>query len=117
MIYRIEFTILVPTLTGTDCGVPLMWMVMENTMDLGETVIETAKVGEDIQMFFNVKIISIIFKEERPIKCYHKLAEEEGEPDLRYCRYTDDLCVYAFLKHEDGKIGWKESMLTLIFTP
>jgi len=41
-------------------------------------------------------------KEERPIKCYQKLAEEDGEPDLRYCRYTDDLCVYAFLKHEDG---------------
>ena len=47
MIFRKEFTILVPTLTGTDFGVLLMWMVMENTMDLGETVIETARVGEN----------------------------------------------------------------------
>ena len=41
--------------------------------------------------------------EERPIRCYHKLAHEDQEPELLYCGYHDDICVHATLKHEDGE--------------
>ena len=43
--------------------------------------------------------------EERPIRCYHKLAHEDQEPELLYCGYHDDICVHATLKHEDGERG------------
>lgn len=41
--------------------------------------------------------------EERPIRCYRKLAHEDQEPELLYCGYHDDICVHATLKHEDGE--------------
>ena len=43
--------------------------------------------------------------EERPIRCYHKLAHEDQAPELLYCGYHDDICVHATLKHEDGERG------------
>ena len=50
-------------------------------------------------------MLILIFAESRPIRCYHKLASDpaEEEAELLFCRYTDDICVYAWLRHEDGE--------------
>ena len=54
----------------------------------------------------------LMFPESRPIRCYHKLSSDpaEEEAELLFCRYTDDICVYAWLRHEDGEA----SMMTIV---
>ena len=59
----------------------------------------------------------LVFAESRPIRCYHKLASDpaEEEAELLFCRYTDDICVYAWLRHEDGEGGQQEHMMTIVW--
>jgi len=43
-------------------------------------------------------------KETRPIRCFQKFAFNlVNEAELLYCRYNEDICVYAYLQHEDGQ--------------
>ena len=49
------------------------------------------------------KGLTILHLETRPILCYQKFAFDVKEAELLYCRYHEDLCVYAYLQHEDGK--------------
>ena len=51
-------------------------------------------------------VCTLIFTETRPIQCYKKLAHlDEEEAQLQFCRFTEDLCVYAELMHEDGEMS------------
>ena len=52
--------------------------------------------------------------ETRPIQCYKKLPNlDEEEAQLQFCRFTDDICVYAELTHEDGQLSIiNDSLLT-----
>ena len=46
------------------------------------------------------------FTETRPIQCYKKLPHlDKDEAQLQYCKFTEDLCVYAELMHEDGEMS------------
>ena len=58
----------------------------------------------------------MMFPESRPIRCYHKLSSDpaEEEAELLFCRYTDDICVYAWLRHEDGEASMGHVMTIVI---
>ena len=82
-----------------------MWCATEtgpNDMYVGQWGVCDLETCKGIVASFVLRKLYKSLLEKRPMRCYTKLSFEDTEPDLRYCRYEHDICVYSYLKYEDG---------------